>query len=110
MNTLTDGWDDGYFGYRADATPKIILGAPNPFHGSARIAFTLPGDTFVSLDVYDVSGRQVRRLLNGQRAAGINTVTWDATNDLGQRVVPGVYFYRLQTDRQKNVQRVVLLP
>jgi cytochrome c peroxidase len=111
MNTLTDGWTGDGMAAQA-AVPRILLGGsrPNPFHGATEITFTLPGAAAVNLDVFDVAGRQVRRLLTESRPAGLHTVVWDATNDQGRRVAPGVYFYRLKADREANVQRVVLLP
>jgi cytochrome c peroxidase len=111
MNTLTDGWTgDGMMAATA-TTPRLFLGGgPNPFHGATEITFTLPGESAVSLDVFDVAGRQVRRLVTERRGPGLHRVVWDATNDRGQAVVPGVYFYRLKANRQANVQRVVLLP
>jgi len=116
MNTLTDGWTPGMDAPEplvVSAQPKLLLGAPtpNPFRGSARVLYTLPAPSQVRLDVFDVSGRLVRGLVPGQvKESGTFDVSWDARDNQGRQVAPGVYFLRLQTDRNSEVQRVVLSP
>jgi len=114
MGTLTDGWMDGMAPGVTPATavtPRLLLNSsPNPFHGATEIRFALPEAGRVTLSVFDVSGRRVRSLLAGDRLAGPQAVTWDATNDRGVQVAPGVYFFRMQTAQNHRVQRVVLLP
>jgi flagellar hook assembly protein FlgD len=64
----------------------------------------------VRISVYDVSGRLVKELVPGEnRSAGIHTASWDGRNASGRRVVAGIYFYRLETDRGTMTQRMVLL-
>ena len=62
---------------------------------TAEITFSLTRDAHVSLAVYDVAGQEVRALVNGTLPAGTRTLTWDGTNDNGERVSSGVYFYRI---------------
>jgi len=114
LGTLTDGWMDGMMpgvAPTAAVTPRLLLGSnPNPFHGATEIRFTLSEPGKVTLAVFDVTGRRVRSLLAGDMLAGPQAVSWDATNERGTAVAPGVYFLRVQTAKARQVQRVVLLP
>jgi hypothetical protein len=81
---------------------------PNPFNPVTNISFTLgdPGD--VSLIVYDVTGRQVARLIDGKLSSGTHNVTWNSLSN-GQAFASGVYFYRLQTPVGYQVKKMVLM-
>jgi hypothetical protein len=70
---------------------------PNPFRGTAAVRFNLGTATRATLEVYDVSGRRVRRLLDEQRAGGENTIVWDAADDAGHPVGRGLFWVQLRT-------------
>jgi len=76
---------------------------PNPFNPTTQIRFDLPEASRVTLAVYDVLGRRVMTLANGQYAPGRHTVTFD-----GQGLSSGMYFYRLITDRQSFTKTMIL--
>ncbi len=80
----------------------VRLQVRTPVRHTARIAFTLPSAASVSLEVFDIAGRRVATLVNGQVAAGTHTVTWNAANS-------GVYFAKLATPFGTRVQKVVVL-
>lgn len=69
---------------------------PNPFNPSTTIRFSLGAAGAVTLDIHDVRGRRVRRLVGGEQAAGPHEVRWDGTDDGGRRLAAGVYLVRLQ--------------
>ena len=73
-----------------------FTGTPNPFAGEARLAFRLPRSAPVRLDIYDLLGRRVRRVLDGPAIAGETRVAWDGTDAAGRRLGPGVYLARLE--------------
>jgi hypothetical protein len=75
---------------------------PNPFNPSTTIKFALPADGFVTLVVYDITGREVARLLNNKYYnAGLFTVFMDAGL---YELASGVYFYRLDViNGDKNI-------
>jgi flagellar hook assembly protein FlgD len=54
-----------------------------------------PNSSKVLITIYDIHGREVRTLVNGEKARGYHAVVWDGQNSLGQRVVGGVYFYQI---------------
>ncbi|RMH70293.1 MAG: T9SS C-terminal target domain-containing protein [Gemmatimonadetes bacterium] len=71
---------------------------PNPFNPQTTIRFDLPLESTVDLAVYDLAGKRICSLVTGRRNAGYHQVEWNGTNDHGQAVSSGIYFYRLQTD------------
>jgi flagellar hook assembly protein FlgD len=84
---------------------------PNPFKHSSAISYQLAQAARVSLSVYDVSGRLVKSLSDGNetKEPGVYTVTWDARDARGRRLPSGVYFVRLDTDQYHSIQKTVLL-
>lgn len=88
----------------------VLHGAyPNPFNPATTVAFDLPASSQVTLFVYDLLGREVSRVLVGERAAGNQqTVRFDA-----QGLPSGTYLYRLQaqtvTDRLIQTGQFTLL-
>ncbi|MDO9695207.1 MAG: FlgD immunoglobulin-like domain containing protein [Candidatus Latescibacteria bacterium] len=84
--------------------------SPNPFNPVTTLAFDLPRPMVVSLRVYDVSGRLVAGLLDGETARqGRNEVAWRGRDAAGRAVPSGVYFYRLEAEGNAAVGRMTLL-
>jgi hypothetical protein len=75
---------------------------PNPFAATTRIRFALPAAGPARLTVYDVSGRRVATLLDGEGSAGSHEVEFD-----GKGLPPGVYLYRLETGGRSEMGRMV---
>jgi hypothetical protein len=82
---------------------------PNPFNTSTNIAYNLDASSRVRIVVYNVLGHEVRRLLDQTKAAGDHRVEWDGSNDAGQPVASGIYFYRIATDLYVEVNKMVLI-
>jgi hypothetical protein len=82
---------------------------PNPFNPNTQIGFSMSEPERVSLAVYDVEGRLVRTLMNKVAPAGRNIAVWDGRDNSGQAVSPGVYFYRLSTDRAALSRKMVMI-
>jgi hypothetical protein len=82
---------------------------PNPFNPTTHIAFSLPHRTAVHLEVYNVLGQQIRKLLDNDLPTGDHVVEWDGQTDAHQPVSSGVYFYRLVTDEFASVRQMVLV-
>jgi hypothetical protein len=77
---------------------------PNPFNPVTTIAFSLAERSLVKLAVYDLTGREVARLLNEERDAGNHAVTFDAGT-----LPTGVYFYQLQAGSFAAVRKLILM-
>jgi len=77
---------------------------PNPFNPSTQIEFSIPQQSFVTLKVYDMLGKEVATLVNGEREPGSYTTTWNA-----QGCPSGVYFYRLTAGSYTMTRKLLLL-
>jgi hypothetical protein len=86
---------------------RVYQNFPNPFRSSTVIQFDLPERTAITLRVYDVQGRLVRTLEDDAFDAGRHQVTWDGKDEAGRGAPAGIYFYRLRTDREASVRRIV---
>lgn len=87
---------------------------PNPFNPETWIPYQLSHPADVSIQIYDSSGRLVRTLAVGLKAAGVyqtrsRAAYWDGKNEIGERVAGGVYFYTLQTPEFSATRRMVIL-
>jgi hypothetical protein len=88
---------------------SLLPNYPNPFNMSTQIPFELPARSRVTLTVYDILGRSVATLLNGDYAAGNHVITWQGTSTGGQSVASGQYFVRLQTPNRVQTRPITLL-
>jgi len=80
---------------------------PNPFMAQAAISFSLPQAGRASVKVFDLSGRLVRTLADGEMAAADHTVVWDGCDASGNEVGAGVYFCRLEASGQTATQKML---
>jgi hypothetical protein len=77
---------------------------PNPFNPTTVISYQLPVNSEVRLEVYDMLGRNVATLVNGQVSAGRHTINFDARN-----LSSGVYLYRLVAGSQIMTKKLTIL-
>jgi hypothetical protein len=85
--------------------------APNPFNPRTEVSFTLAEAGRVRLAVYDLQGRLVRRLVDGDLPAGAHTRAWNGRGDDGRRLAGGSYLVRLDADgAAAQTRKAVLLP
>ncbi len=92
----------------ADRTGRIALSAPrpNPARGSVALAYTLPSASRVTVAVYDIAGRVVDTLVDGETVdAGAHAVRWN-----GSSSAAGVYVVKLTADGVTASQRIVFAP
>jgi len=77
---------------------------PNPFNPVTTIKYRIPELSFVTLKVYDVLGKDIATLVNGEKPAGTYDITWNAEN-----FPSGVYFYRLQAGEFIKTKKMLLI-
>ena len=82
---------------------------PNPFNSRTTIPIYLRSPGMVELSIIDVKGRFVNRLIYGNRPRGNSPIDWDGTNDKGQNVTSGVYFYLLRVNDISHIRKMILL-
>lgn len=99
---------DGLSGERSDQY-ELDPNYPNPFNPSTTISFWLSKEVRVQLTVFDVMGREVRQVFDGMMALGRHTVTWDGTNNSGERVGTGIYVYRIHAGSFVSVRKMALV-
>jgi ligand-binding sensor domain-containing protein len=79
--------------------------APNPFNQSTTISFTLPEPSYITLTLYDATGRQVAAIANGFMDVGEHDVQFQRGS-----IPSGVYFYRLESGGQSATRAMVVEP
>ena len=82
---------------------------PNPFNSSTTIDYILPKETRVIFKIYNVFGKEVKTLVNGNQTAGYQSVKWDGKDYLGERVSSGTYIYRVQVDDKIQTKKMLYL-
>ena len=82
---------------------------PNPFNPVTTLRYDLPEDALVSIDIYDLMGRNIRSLVNSNQSAGYRSIQWNATNNLGESVSAGMYIYTIQAGEFRQTKKMVLL-
>ena len=90
-------------------TFALIQNYPNPFNPSTIIAFHLPEDCDITVEIYNMLGAKITTLRSGFTAAGRYSVTWNGMNDAKVQVPSGIYLYRLKTNKFDQVRKMILL-
>ncbi|MFH1278628.1 MAG: choice-of-anchor D domain-containing protein [Candidatus Eisenbacteria bacterium] len=101
----------GASGYEATAVvTDLRLGRPypNPALRGATIRYALPAAGPVQLQVFAITGRLVRDLVDGVRPSGEHAAVWDGRDESGREVGPGLYFFRLAQEDRVQTARVVV--
>ncbi|HEX7879211.1 MAG TPA: ASPIC/UnbV domain-containing protein, partial [Candidatus Eisenbacteria bacterium] len=95
-----------------DGAPPAVLAlaqnSPNPFQNDTAIRFALPAAGRVTLEILDVQGRLVRKILDQELANGVWEERWDGRTGDGAPAASGVYFYRLTTPEGSRTRRLIL--
>lgn len=99
---------------QVEALPSgfALTARPNPFNPTTLVEYTIPAGSEVvpvSLRVVDLSGRQVRDLMQGDQGPGRYRATWNGRSEDGELVASGVYMLKLQAGDESQTHKVVLL-
>ncbi len=82
---------------------------PNPFNPSTSIKFNIPEERTIIIKVYDLLGKEVKTLLNKNLKSGEYQITWDGTNNYGNRVSSGTYFINMISGEFNKSIKTVLI-
>ncbi len=88
---------------------ELTQNFPNPFNPSTAIHYSLPMSQNLLLAVYDLNGKKIADLVDNFQNSGTYEVTWNGTNNMGEHVASGVYFYRLQTQNFSETKKLLLM-
>jgi hypothetical protein len=87
-----------------DFSNELLQNFPNPFNPVTTITFSIKEDLFVELKIYDILGREVDVLINGQLTAGSHSINFNASN-----LESGIYFYEIKTNKFRAQKKLLLL-
>ncbi|MFH0918851.1 MAG: hypothetical protein V1913_00700 [Fibrobacterota bacterium] len=92
----------------------LYSNVPNPFNPSTVISYSVPGlagagNVWIKLDVVNIQGKLVKTLVNGMKTPGNQSVCWNGTDNIGNRVGSGAYFYRLRYGEKVLQKQMVYL-
>ncbi len=82
---------------------------PNPFNPMTTISYELEKRSHVELTIYDIRGRTVKTLVNGEMESGFHRTLWNATDTHGKQVSSGIYLYKLTVDEKSMVRKMGLV-
>ncbi len=82
---------------------------PNPFNPETNFSFQIPQTGYVSIDIFNLLGQNVRTLVSEQKQAGSYTAHWNGKNNSNQTVPSGIYFYRLTADGFSKTKKMIML-
>lgn len=88
---------------------RLLQNYPNPFNPSTTISFQIPEKSLVRMTVYNPLGQVVKILLDKELNTGEYQIIWDSTNQFGQSVPSGIYFYELRVDEFSKIKKMILL-
>ena len=86
------------------ATFNLYQNYPNPFNPTTTITYSLPKNSFVTLKIYDLLGREITTLVNEEKHSGTYNVTWNAKNNPS-----GIYFYKITAVGYSKINKMILL-
>jgi len=88
---------------------KLIDNYPNPFNPTTTISFSLKEVGFVSIDIFNMKGQLVRKLINEVLTAAYHNVVWDGKDNKNKQVTSGIYFYKMKTQNYNTTKKMILM-
>jgi hypothetical protein len=82
---------------------------PNPFNPSTTIRYGIPYSVEVSISIYDLKGRLVKTLFNGEQMGGWYEITWNGSLGDGKTAPAGLYFYRITAGNEVRISKITLV-
>jgi hypothetical protein len=97
----------------SEMIPEIIefsaSNYPNPFNPTTTIAYSLPNDGMIELKVFNIKGQLVKTLVKGEQLAGSYETVWNGKDNNGKNVSSGIYFYKLSTEDDTIMKKMLML-
>ncbi len=88
---------------------RFLKNYPNPFNPETTITFELGQESRTLIEIYNVKGQRVRKLLDDTLRQGSHAIIWDGRNDRNDPVSSGVYFYRVSVNDSELFSRMIML-
>jgi len=90
-------------------TFQLYQNYPNPFNPSTTIEYTITLQSYVELKVFDITGRDIKTLVDEYQPAGLQSVIWDGKNNLGYAVKSGIYLCQIKSGNQTQIKKMALI-
>lgn len=88
---------------------KLHQNYPNPFNPETTIRFDVAKESVVKLQVYNLKGQLVKKLVDNKLNPGTHSVVWNGTNANNKKVSSGIYFYRISTGKENVTNKMILM-
>ena len=88
---------------------KLKQNTPNPFSTQTRIDYELTEASKVTLNIYDITGKLIKTIVDSYEPAGAKTVIWDGRNENGKIVEHGIYIYNLRAGNKSQSKRMLFM-
>ena len=95
--------------FQSDLDYSLVRTYPNPFNPRVSFSFKILEPAIVGLNIYDLSGRQIKRINKSFYHSGRCQMNWDAKNENGNNVVTGTYIYELVINKKTKRGKIVYL-
>jgi hypothetical protein len=87
----------------------LLQNYPNPFNTDTKIAYQIPKDSHMTLQIFNVVGQEIKTLLDDDLTAGSYTATWNGRDAQGSEVSAGIYFCTIKAGEFSQTRKMVLL-
>ena len=107
-NILSSGTEN----VNLDLLPEKFLvrdNYPNPFNPITTIQYELPNYSNVKVTLFDITGRTIKEINFGEMAPGRYAYVWDGTNNIGNLVSTGIYFFQINAGSNTAIKKMLLL-
>jgi flagellar hook capping protein FlgD len=96
-------------GFSKDNGAVSLSNYPNPLSSSTNISFTLSQSQKVSVSIFDLNGRLVKNIADGNMEAGTHQLMWDTKDNNGNTALQGVYFIRVETLQGIQTKKIIVV-
>jgi len=96
-------------GHRLPTDWHLDQNHPNPFNPETSITYQVPKKSIVKIEVFNLLGQRIKRLVNEEKSPGYYQVTWNGRYDQEKSVVSGIYLYRMRAGDFREIKRMIFL-
>jgi len=87
----------------------MVHNYPNPFNSWTIIEYRVPKTSLILVEVFNVNGQRLRKLVDNEKEAGVHKTIWDGLNEQGENVGSGIYIYKMQSEDHVMSKKMVLI-
>ena len=90
-----------------DKTVQLLQCYPNPFTTSTKISFSLKETENVSVDIFSINGKLVKRLISEKKEKGNHSLSWDGKDAAGKEMPAGIYLLKLFSGEENEILKIL---